>query len=258
MRFLAFFILIALTYPVRAEVLDVRSRGETVRLLVEEGDNPFATVVLFAGGHGVLKISKSGGIKKLGGNFLVRARDRFQSNGAVTAVIDAPTDERNKLHGFRSTEDHAKDVGAVIKSLREKYKLPVWLIGTSRGTNSVANAAVRLKGADKPDGIVLTATMTAYHGPWGGDYVTNMDIEDVKLPVLIVHHKKDDCRVTPADKVDDLRDELENAKPVKVLWYEGGSGIRGSNCGARHYHGFNGIEEQVVKDIMNWVKSPSP
>ena len=43
-----------------AEVQDVLSRGETTRLLVEQGDNPWVTVVLFAGGKGVMKISESG------------------------------------------------------------------------------------------------------------------------------------------------------------------------------------------------------
>jgi len=240
-----------------AEVEDVKSRGETTRLLVEKSDNPSFTVVLFAGGKGVMDISESGNIGWGSGNFLVRTRQLFQSYGAITAVIDAPTDVRGRLHDFRRTEDHAKDVGAVIKHLRAKNGLPVWLVGTSRGTNSVANAGLRLK-QDRPDGIVLTSTMLAYNGSRGGDYVTNMDIEKIEMPVLIVHHRKDDCVVTPADKVGDLREKLKNAKPMKVLWYEGGSGMRGSECNAYHYHGFIGIEEKVVKDIMDWIKSPTP
>ena len=240
-----------------AEVEDVKSRGETTRLLVEKGDTPFVTVVLFAGRKGVMDISESGNIGWGSGNFLVRSRQHFQNHGAITAVIDAPTDERHNLKDFRRTENHAKDVGAVIKHLRAKYKLPVWLVGTSRGTESVANAGLRLK-SDRPDGLVLTTTMLAYYGPWGGDYVTNMDIEKIEIPVLIVHHKKDECRVTPPDKVGDLREGLKNAKPVKVLWYEGGSGMRGSVCNAYQYHGFVGIEKKVVSDILEWIKSPKP
>lgn len=239
------------------EVEDVKSRGETMRLLVEKGDNPFVTLVLFAGGKGIMNISEGGFIGWGLGNFLVRSRLHFWNQGAITAVIDAPTDERNSLHGFRNTEDHAKDVGAVIKRLRAKYGLPVWLVGTSRGTNSVANAGLRLK-TNKPDGIVLSATMLAYNGDWGGDYVTNMDIEKIEIPVLIVHHKKDGCMVTPPDEVDTLKEKLKNAKTVKVLWYEGGWGMRGPDCQARQYHGFIGIEEKVVSDIMGWIKSQTP
>ncbi len=239
------------------EVKDVKSRGVTTRLLVEKGDNPFVTLVLFAGGKGIMDISDNGFIGWGLGNFLVRSRRLFWNQGAITAVIDAPTDKRKTLHGFRSTKNHAKDVGAVISHLRAKYGLPVWLVGTSRGTNSVANAGLRLK-SNKPDGIVLLATMLAYKRQWGGDWVTNMDINKIEMPVLIAHHKKDKCIVTPPGKVSILRKKLKNAKPVKVLWYEGGIGVRGNECEAQHYHGFKGIEKKVVSDIMGWIKSQTP
>lgn len=92
MRLLSVF-LIAVTCSIgnlRAEVLDVFSRGETTRLLVEQGSEPWVTVVLFTGGKGVLDISKSGAIGGGENNFLVRTREIFQNKGAITAVIDAP------------------------------------------------------------------------------------------------------------------------------------------------------------------------
>ncbi len=240
-----------------AEVQDVKSRGETTRLLIEEGNNPWVTAVLFAGGKGVMKISQSGDFGWGSGNFLVRSRHYFQNHGAITAIIDAPTDKRYGLHGFRSSEDHAKDVGAVIKHLRAKYGLPVWLVGTSRGTNSVANAALRLN-SDKPEGIVLTASMLAYNQRWGGDYLLTMDLEKIEMPVLIAHHRKDRCSVTPPAMIGELKEKLKNAKPVEVMWYEDGRGVKGKVCQAFHYHGFVGIEEKVVSDIMTWIRSQIP
>ena len=76
------------------------------------------------------------------------------------------------------------------------------------------------------------------------------------MPALIAHHKRDSCRVTPANKVEHLRKALKNACPVKVLVYRDGSGIKGKPCQAFHYHGFRGIESQVAADIMNWIKAP--
>lgn len=252
------FVLLTLLLPatvLSAEVQDVRSRGEVVRLLVETVRNPRVVVVLFAGGAGVLNISPGGRIGKLKGNFLVRTGRLFQDHGAITAVIDAPTDQGFDLYRFRASDDHARDVGAVLRHLRAKYALPVWLIGTSRGTNSVANAAVRLT-ADKPDGIVLTATMLRFNDK--GDNVLDMDLDEIRMPVLIAHHQKDECRVTPPGKVPELKRELERARPVKVLMFEGGGNLKGNVCGAFHYHGFRGIEEKVVAAIMNWVKAPTP
>jgi dienelactone hydrolase len=237
-------------------VEDVRTpRGATVRLLVEKGDNPFATVVLFAGGPGVLDISESGQIGKLAGNFLVAARSHFHRAGAITAVIDAPTDRRTHLHGFRNSRDHADDIAAVIRHLRDTYKLPVWLIGTSRGTESVANAGVRLTGDRKPAGIVLTSSITMPHHKVR-DHVLDYDLGKVTVPALIAHHRNDACEYCPPANVEVIKAALKNAKPVKVLWYEGGEGMRGDPCEPAHYHGFVGIRRQVVNDIMAWIKNP--
>ncbi|MCH7865257.1 MAG: hypothetical protein IIC56_08605 [Proteobacteria bacterium] len=176
MRGLTFFLLalvlsaLAGPFEALAGVEDVKSRGQTTRLLVEKGDNPFVTVVLFAGGKGIMNISESGKIGWGSGNFLVRSRGVFQDHGAITAVIDAPTDQRKKLHGFRNTEDHAKDVGAVIRHLRAKYALPVWLIGTSRGTNSVARAfPVHIGSLKMPYLFVLTANSSSQMSPFARD-----------------------------------------------------------------------------------------
>lgn len=242
----------------RAGVEDVRTpRGETVRLLVETGDNPWVTLVLFAGGAGVLDIADDGKIAKLAGNFLLAVRGQFRKAGAVTAVIDAPTDRRNNLHGFRNSRDHADDVLAVIGHLKDKYKLPVWLIGTSRGTESVANAGVRLSIPDGPAGIVLTSSMLVQHPKFGGT-VLAQDLEKVTLPVLIAHHVDDACQWTPAVKVPEAKAALKNAKPVKALMYEGGAATRGDPCEPLHRHGFVGIRNRVVNDIMAWIKNPTP
>lgn len=256
MRFLLFFLLTAMIpFGARAGVEDVKSRGETTRLLVEKGDNPWVTVVLFAGGKGAMDISEDGDIGWGARNFLVRAREYFQDKGAITAVIDAPTDHKDKLYGFRGTEEHAQDIGAVIKHLRAKYGFPVWLVGTSRGTNSVANAGVRLK-ENKADGIVLTSSMLADNDK--GDQVLNYDVAKITGPVLISHHRKDECSKTPPSGVPLLKKALVNAGPVKVMWYEYEGNTKSKVCQARHYHGFIDIEEKVVSDIMAWIKSPAP
>jgi len=240
-----------------AEVADVKSpRGGTVRILVEKADNPFVTVVLFAGGDGGLDMSTSGEIRNLKGNFLLRTRRHFRSHGANTAVIDAPSD-RSNLNEFRDTEGHARDVGAVIRHLKDTLKLPVWVIGTSNGTTSAANAGVRLAAtAERPDGVVLTSTRMATTRVATG--VPDLALGRINGPVLIAHHKSDSCFVTPPERVPDLATALKNAKPVKVLWYEGGSGMKGDPCEARHYHGFVGIETTVVADIVAWIRNPAP
>ena len=63
--------------------------------------------------------------------------------------------------------------------------------------------------------------------------------------------------MTPPEGVSRLRSQLTSAGPVKVAWYRDGYDV-GKPCHAAHFHGFNGIEEQVVEDIVTWIKAPKP
>jgi pimeloyl-ACP methyl ester carboxylesterase len=57
------------------------------------------------------------------------------------------------------TSEHAADVKQAIAAMREVAPVPVWLVGTSMGSLSAANAAARLPEGG-PDGIVLTSSVT--------------------------------------------------------------------------------------------------
>ena len=252
---LAMWLLLLTSISWAESVEDVRSRDNRIRLLVGVPSSPATVLVLFAGGHGALDIQSDGQLVWGRGNFLVRSRKLFQEQNHITAVIDAPTDKiASGLYHFRGSEDHAQDVAAVIRYLRARFKLPLWLVGTSRGTNSVANAAVRLK-TDLPDGIVLTSSMLRHNNK--GPNLLSMKLNKITLPTLIIHHQDDDCRVTPFDKVARLRESFKSSAKVGVLEYQGGE-PKGRHCGAYHYHGYRGIEEAVVKDISDWIKAHSP
>ena len=84
------------------------------------------------------------------GNFLVRTRQMFVNDGIAVAVIDAPSDRQSApyLNGFRLSKEHADDARAVIAWLKEQLHVPVWLVGTSRGTSAAA-IAVALAGGGR-------------------------------------------------------------------------------------------------------------
>src|SRR5512140_3634196 len=160
MRGLFFLFSFALLLSAQAQttqtVVDVPTRaGVTERMIVLSPAQPRAAVVLLAGGHGGLQIYPNGSMRWGEGNFLVRTRQLFADQGLAVAVLDAPSDRRSPplLRGVRQTPEHAADLKAVIAWLRENTRLPGWLVGTSRGTESAAYAATELAGAEGPDGI---------------------------------------------------------------------------------------------------------
>ena len=250
---IALMLLLAVPIAVSAdEAVKLKTReGVTVRVAIVAPSAPKGVAILFAGGAGKLRIKRDGTIKR-GTNFLVRSRALFAVNGFVALVPDTSSDRKkgDGLRGFRDVIEYLEDLKALVAYARKTYNLPIWLVGTSAGTISVAHGAEKLKGALRPDGLVFSASITedSSHGA----HVLNFDIDDYTGPVLISHHQRDDCSVTPPDGVDDIKDKLTKASAVGVQLYDGGEAA-GQECKAKHYHGFNGIEDKVVGDMTKWM-----
>jgi len=237
------------------QVMDIPTRrGVTQRFLLLKPDQPKAVVVLFAGGHGGLQISTTGQLGKSTGNFLVRSRELFAQQGLAVAVVDAPSDRQQEpfLTGFRQTAEHAADIKALIAWLRVDVRRPVWLVGTSRGTQSAGYLATALTGAEGPDGVVLTSTVLtdSRERP-----VPEMPIEKLAIPVLVVHHEQDGCRVCRYADMPKLIRKLEKLGRHELITFRGGIN-EGNACKARAYHGFNGLEPEVVGRIAAWIAGP--
>jgi pimeloyl-ACP methyl ester carboxylesterase len=235
-------------------VVEIPTRpGVTQRMVVLEPEKPKAAVILFAGGHGGLQISSTGDFKWGEGNFLVRSRRLFSSNGLTVAVVDAPSDRQKPpyLGGFRQKPEHVADIKGVIAWLKQQANIPIWLVGTSRGTQSTAFIATQLALADGgPDGIVLSSTMLTDKP--GNRPVPEMPLSNIQIPVLIVHHRQDGCEHCQYDDLSRLTEKLTNTPRKELLTVEGGEN-RGDPCEAMAYHGFNGIEQEVVRKIADWI-----
>jgi hypothetical protein len=232
-----------------ARVVDLPTRpGVTQRFLYLPVPGAKAAAVLFAGGHGGLAIEADGKFGWGGGNFLVRSRTLFVERGVAVAVIDAPSDRQAApwLGGFRQTPEHAADIRAVVSWLRGETGVPVWLVGTSRGTQSAAATALAGVGAD---GVVLTSTVL--FDPRGRP-VSAMPVEKLAMPVMVVHHKLDGCVASPFAQAPALVERLTSSKRKALAPFEGGD-ARGDPCEAFGYHGYPGLEPQVVDAIVAFM-----
>jgi len=256
-------ILLSLTLSITAfaaneELVSLQTRdGVEQKYILIKPDSPQAAVILFAGGKGALDLGGGlfGGVTINWGknNFLVRTREQFANHGLMVAVVDAPGDKQGKkgmLGGFRSSSAHVTDIDAVIADLRQRAAVPVWLVGTSRGTESAANLAIH--SGQNPHGLVLTSTMSEPNNK--GTAVTEMAIDRIRIPTLIVAHREDGCNKTPPEGAEQIRSGLSNAGKVEVLYVSGGQ-EQGDPCKAMSHHGFLGIEAEVVSAIAGFIKA---
>lgn len=125
-------------------------------------------------------------------------------------------------------------------------EVPVKDIPTRPGTIRLADQG--------PDGVVFTASMV---GP-DRERVPSMAIETIRVPALVVHHEEDQCRYCLMRDVPALMAGLKNAAKSELVTFKGGGPPKGDPCLAFHYHGFVGLEEQVVKRIAEWIKAQLP
>ena len=250
---LLFVLILASTFAAAADRLVTVDTRPGVRvgywLMPREGAK--ATVVLLPGGAG--GIGLKGGVPT-SDNFLVRSRDLFAAQGLNVAIVGKPSD-RDDLDGyFRVSAAHAEDLRVIVERLRTDLGKPVWLVGTSRGTISAAAAAIALD-PSLLAGIVLTSSVTqgARAMP-----VPSLALSEIRVPVLVVHHRRDACPSCQPHDAAYIVDRLTRAPVKKLVMLDGGSGARGDPCEPWHWHGYVGMESEAVETIADWIRNPVP
>jgi hypothetical protein len=215
--------------------------------------SPQAIAILFPGSGGWIELRHEGDKPKFrSGNFLVRSRAEFVKRAVVIAIVDAPTDMQagwGMTDEFRLGEQHSIDMAAVMSDLGKRLSsLPIFLIGTSRGT--ISAAAVGARFGSQIAGVVLTSTMfrqASRKSNEPGPGLSRFDFATIKVPLLLVHHVNDQCAVTPyADAA-----RLSDKHPL--ISVSGGLPPQSGPCEAQSQHGFLGKESETVEQIVNWM-----
>ena len=213
--------------------------GITQPVLFTAAPSPVASVILFPGGSGV--------IANVRNNFLLRVAGSFVGQNINVAVADAPSDHANGMGTpFRASMAHATDIAAIVAFLKSSAPVPVWLVGTSRGSISAADGAARI-GPPRVAGVVLTSSV------WE-DGMLDVPLADIAVPVLVVHNHDDGCRASPFGDTAGAMARMQRA-PVKELIAVSGGMVRSGPCDAMAPHGYYGIENQVVPPIIAWIKA---
>lgn len=145
------------------------------------------------------------------------------------------------------------DVGHSLAFLRTQGPAPVWFVGHSAGATSVANAASRLR-TGGPEGIVLISSKNGKHDKASAN-LDGVNIEDIMVPTLVVHHEEDACEYTLFRNTPQLMRRLKNSVRSELISFKGGGPVEGDSCGSSHYHGFPGIEADVASRIVDWIKT---
>ena len=236
----------------RGSVTRIATRDVSVPVYAVWRENALATLVLYSGG--------SGGYGRIGengwpasGNFLIRSAQLFAAHPFNVIMVGKPTD-LDDLDGIVRTGDkHNQDNQAIFRHIRSVNSAPIWLIGTSMGTISATAAAIA-DGGHNVAGVVLTSSVTRFRIQGA---VRMQALDKINVPVLVVHHRHDACKACTPYEAEGIAGDLRNAPVKKTVLVDGGSNPTGDPCGAMHYHGYIGMEKEVVDLITAWILNPA-
>lgn len=255
MKFLSFLAGMALAvagWPQEIVTLQTRPGVSHSFFIANMGERkPEAAALLLIGGGGSINLRNEGGqIKFAQGNFLPRSRREFVRNGILPVILDNASDQQGgsgMSEEFRSGAAHAADVRAVVAEVKKRYAgLPVFLVGTSKGTLSVAYLALALE--RDVAGAVLTSSLF-YEGPWSRPrpVLRSFDWAALKIPVLLVHHADDGCFATPYHEAARLGGRFP------LITVKGGRPAESGPCDPLAQHGFYGKEAETVAALAAWM-----
>jgi hypothetical protein len=213
-------------------------------------------VLLLTGGAGVIPPAVNG-IKEQKPD-RVALRGFMAEKLGVLVAVGLPSDQAQGISPeWRDTEEHAKDVSAVMDVLMMQYPAArITVLGFSNGCRSAAHiaAAARKRWGTSLQGVAMLSCagsafredrMAALDGPRSGANALP------KVPVLVVHHKRDSClrieNVEPLAKVYDFI-AVEDTKQPRP-------NIMRPDCSRGSAHEFGGKEALVYQAVVDWINT---
>lgn len=226
--------------------------GVSVDMVLLTPRQPVVALLLLPGGPGLAEIS---GIN-IGNrrDFVTVTAEAFAARGIAVAVVDAASDHADGLSpNYRQTAAHLNEIDAVITRVKQATGLPVWMLGISRSTLSVAHIAVNTDVGI--DGIVLLSSVTNIPPEAQTINVVDVGLDRVGVPALVVAHENDGCQGTPPGGADQIVARLINSPNAVAELFSGGFTEGGNPCTPGSHHTFNGIQNQVVAAIAGFIKA---
>lgn len=235
-------------------VKDLPYPGGTERTILIAADQPKATVILFPGGDGIIKLDSDGHIGDPT-NFLVRSRRHWGEQGYSVLIPDAPLGS-NGIMGQRQTTAYAGAIAALVTYAKETSPAPIWLVGTSQGTNAVANGAARMTHGEIAGAIFTSSITEAGNKSDQKETVYDANLAGVNVPVLVVADADDACPMTPPGDRTKLVAAFTSSPRAKAILMSGGKPAESGPCDAKSGHGFYGVEIDTIKQMIAFIAGP--
>ena len=241
----------------KEELLEISSRnGVKVKTLLtwQPETRPQLVVILLPGGKGDYSFNTtSAGITMIRGQRLPnRLRPLLLQRSAASLMVDAPSDMPEMDDDFRASAAHLTDLKAVVAEANKRFPgVPIVVVGHSNGSMSAtylaAAAPQQLIGSILIDGRLAKRF-------WFGDGLSKYDWNKIKIPLLLIHHRKDDCYATPYQGSEEVAKRVPR---FELLVIDPPGSKAAGGCTYESTHNLLGQEAVVADAIVRWAEKQS-
>jgi pimeloyl-ACP methyl ester carboxylesterase len=217
------------------------------------GPKPETVFLVLPGGPGNVGLKLTEGHAEAEEPYLFSGQREvlLQGNRAVV-VLDAPSDQEVLTQEFRLSPVHVADLRIVLRKVHERFPgARVVVIGHSLGTLSAAVIAKDL--ADQVHAVVLFSGLyevtPADAHPAGGPGLSGISLPSLKVPLLLVHHVKDACPVSPFAAAKRLSPRL----PLLVVDGAADDAAHASCGNPQSKHWLAGQEQAIGREMLAWL-----
>jgi len=204
------------------------------------------------GGNVLLSLDATGTTIDSTGNFLIRSANLFLRHGLNVMMADALPAHPNGLgQGTRLSATHAAELQGFINAALTRWGKPVWVVGTSNGSISTITAGGFQPALSGLTGVVMTSPVTVLS--LANQPTFNLYASRITLPALVVWHRDDHCTFSQPDGSATLFSLIPSYHKADRSFARGHS-VATDPCGAFSEHGYAGIEEEVVGEIVEFIR----
>ena len=231
--------------PVRSSSL---GSTEPIMTMYYRGNSPKLLVIYLSGGWGKigLRSSTSAMIDPFSKMLIALTNPKLTSGKLDLVFMDSP----NELHWMsqRDSADHLSRIMAVVQFYKKKTGLPIWLMGHSNGSLSLASFVGYLQQSNQIgaiDGLILSAPRneTQFSSP-------------LTMPMLFLHHEEDGCVNTQPKFSLELYKKLIGFDKANLKYEPIVSGEYEINdpC-TSGYHMYFNAEQEVLSAVQRYFAS---
>ncbi|MGL4573329.1 MAG: alpha/beta hydrolase [Burkholderiaceae bacterium] len=199
---------------------------------------PKRLIAMFGGGSGQLGLAQVQEEVVAGSQgFVPTSRGFFVRDGTVVVLLNTPSSQPNMTIAYRRSKAFVDMAEEAVRSIaKQTPNVPLILLGFSNGSYTVADLADRMKD-ELAAGILVSSTLPT---------LAAFPSRDIKAPLLIVHHERDECLPTPKNSALLQKVRVVLVQDRDIAYMPG-------KCGLYTAHHMHGQERVVIDTIFQWL-----